>query len=120
MPGLVPPVINAWHEKNAHGAVMAIDPRTGTKNWAFEMHDVTASGILTTAGDVLFTGGGEGSFYAVARNGNMLWKAMVVGDVAAGPISYEVDGKQFVAVAAGTTWSSSVSVNAQSTGRPRR
>ena len=66
------------------------------------MRDVTASGILTTAGEVLFTGGREGYFYAFdARDGNMLWKAMVGGDVAAGPISYEVDGRQHVAVAAG-------------------
>ena len=94
--------INTWHEKNAHGVVSAIDPATGTKKWTFEMHDITSSGILTTAGDVLFTGGREGYFYALdARSGALLWKTSLGADVAAGPMSYGVDGKQYVAIAAG-------------------
>ena len=35
------------------GAVVAIDPRTGDRKWAFKMHDVTDAGILTTAGDLV-------------------------------------------------------------------
>jgi glucose dehydrogenase len=66
------------------------------------MHDVTTSGILTTASDLLFVGGREGYFQALdARNGTLLWKSTVGGEVAAGPMSYEVGGKQYVAVAAG-------------------
>ena len=58
------------------------------------MHDITSSGILTTAGDILFTGGREGYFYALdARTGAILWKTRVGADVASGPMSYEVDGK---------------------------
>jgi glucose dehydrogenase len=66
------------------------------------MHDVTTSGILTTASDLLFVGGREGYFQALdARTGARLWKAIVGGEVAAAPISYRVGGKQYVAIAAG-------------------
>ena len=66
------------------------------------MHDVTSSGILTTATDVLFTGGREGYFHALnARTGELLWKATLGGDIISGPITYEVDGKQYVSVCAG-------------------
>ena len=57
------------------------------------MGDVTEGGILTTASDVLFSGGREGYFFALdARKGTLLWKATVGGAVAAGPISYSVGG----------------------------
>jgi outer membrane protein assembly factor BamB len=66
------------------------------------MHDVTTSGILTTASDLLFVGGREGFFQALdARSGVLLWKASLGGEMAAGPITYAIDGKQFVAIAAG-------------------
>ena len=43
-----------------------------------------------------------GEFYALdARNGTMLWKTALGGQVASGPITYRVDGRQYVAVAAG-------------------
>jgi alcohol dehydrogenase (cytochrome c) len=68
------------------------------------MTDVTTSGILTTATDVLFTGGREGYFHALdATNGTLLWKATLGGMIANGPIAYAVDGTQYVAVAAGNS-----------------
>ena len=55
--------------------MLALDPQTGDKKWEFKMHDVTDAGILTTASDLLFTGGREGYFYALdARTGNLLWR----------------------------------------------
>ena len=81
---------------------MAIDPGTGAKKWSFEMHDVTTSGILTTASDLLFVGGREGYFQALdARTGALLWKVTLGGETAAAPIAYSVGGKQYVAIAAG-------------------
>jgi alcohol dehydrogenase (cytochrome c) len=94
--------INVWTEAAGHGAVIALDPRTGEKKWKFPMTDVTDSGLLTTATDVLFTGGREGYFHALdARSGGLLWKVSLGGQIAAGPMTYQVDGKQYVAVAAG-------------------
>jgi glucose dehydrogenase len=66
------------------------------------MHDVNTSGILTTDSDLVFAGGREGYFHALdARTGTLLWKANLGGEIVAGPMSYAVDGKQYVAIAAG-------------------
>lgn len=96
--------INNWTESAATGAVIAIDPRTGDQRWKFKMTDVTSSGILTTASDLLFTGGREGYFHALhAGTGELLWKTSLGGNIANGPIAYAVDGTQFVAAAAGNS-----------------
>jgi len=88
----------------AHGGVVALDPATGEKKWKFELHDVNTSGILTTASDVLFVGGREGYFQALdARTGNLLWKANLGGEIIAAPITFQVDGKQYVTVASGNS-----------------
>jgi alcohol dehydrogenase (cytochrome c) len=96
------PPINVWTEAAGHGAVIAIDPRTGEKKWKFPMTDTSDSGLLTTASDLLFTGGREGYFQALdARTGALLWKTILGGPIVSGPMTYQADGKQFVAVAAG-------------------
>jgi alcohol dehydrogenase (cytochrome c) len=91
-------------EDDIYGAVRAIDPKTGEKRWEFKMADVTDAGILTTASDVLFSGGREGYFFALdARDGKLLWKASVGGAVRSGPMTYTVNGRQYVAVDAGNS-----------------
>jgi alcohol dehydrogenase (cytochrome c) len=94
--------INNWTEAVANGAVIALDPLTGEQRWKFDMTDVSDSGVLTTASDLLFTGGREGYFQALdARQGTLLWKAALGGQIVAGPMTYAVDGKQYVATIAG-------------------
>jgi alcohol dehydrogenase (cytochrome c) len=96
--------INTRKEDEGYGAVRAIDPMTGDRKWEFKMNDVTDAGILTTGSDLLFSGGREGYFYALdARNGELLWKANVGGAVASGPMSYSVNGKQYIAISAGSS-----------------
>jgi alcohol dehydrogenase (cytochrome c) len=98
--------INNWTEAAGNGAVIAIDPLTGEKKWRYYMSDVTESGILTTGSDLLFTGGREGYFQALnARDGALLWKTNLGAGIMNGPITYEVDGKQYVAVIAGLSLS---------------
>jgi alcohol dehydrogenase (cytochrome c) len=88
-------------EAEGYGAVRAIDPKTGEKKWDFKMVDYTESGVLTTASDLLFSGGREGHFFALdARSGELLWKVNLGGTVASGPITFAVDNHQYVAVAA--------------------
>jgi alcohol dehydrogenase (cytochrome c) len=95
---------NYRKEGEQYGAIRAIDPKTGEKKWDFRMDDVTEAGILTTATDLLFSGGREGYFYALdARNGSLLWKAVVGGRVQSGPMTYAVHGRQYVAVSAGNS-----------------
>jgi alcohol dehydrogenase (cytochrome c) len=94
--------LNTWTEAVGHGAVLALDPMTGAKKWKFDTTDVIDSGVLTTATDLVFVGGREGYFHALdARSGALLWKANLGGQIVAGPVSYRVDGQQYVAVAAG-------------------
>jgi alcohol dehydrogenase (cytochrome c) len=101
-PSLNRPPINTWTDATGHGAVVALDPDTGQRRWTFRMYDLTDSGVLTTASDVLFTGGREGYFYALdARTGSLLWKSSLGGPIRSGPVAYEVDGQQFVATIAG-------------------
>jgi alcohol dehydrogenase (cytochrome c) len=110
LPGapVLPPIsrgaINNWTEEAGTGAVIAIDPATGDERWRFAMTDVTSSGVLTTATDVLFTGNREGYFHALdAQTGDLLWRRTLGGMIANGPMSFAVDGQQFVAAAAGNS-----------------
>jgi len=93
---------NRRMQDSGYGAIQAVDPATGNVKWQFKMVDVTDSGVLTTATDVLFAGGREGYFFALdARTGAVLWKTMTGGQISAGPVTYAVEGKQYVTVAAG-------------------
>ena len=66
----------------------------GQEKWKFETTDVTDSGILTTASDLLFTGSREGYFQALdARTGALLWKTNLGAQIISGPITYAVDGQ---------------------------
>jgi alcohol dehydrogenase (cytochrome c) len=101
-PGLRAGQVTNKREEDGYGAVRALDPVTGEKKWEFKMADVTQSGILTTVTDLLFTGGRDGFFHALdARTGKMLWRVNAGGEVAMGPMTYAVNGKQYVAFAAG-------------------
>ena len=102
LPGFGRHPINNWTEAVGNGAILALDPRTGEQRWRFPTTDVSHSGILTTATDLLFTGSREGYFYALdARTGEILWRASLGGQGSNGPMSYALDGAQHVAVAAG-------------------
>jgi alcohol dehydrogenase (cytochrome c) len=97
------PAINRRRPEDGYGAIQAIDPATGTKKWEYAMSDVIDAGVLSTASDLLFSGGREGYVFALdARTGALLWKASVGGQVSNGPMTYAVGGRQYVAVAAGS------------------
>lgn len=104
VPLIRPPQLETRSQEDGYGAIRAFDPQTGERKWEYKLTDVTDSGILTTASDLLFVGGREGYFMAMnARNGALLWKAGVGGQVSSGPISYSVNGKQYVAISAGNS-----------------
>lgn len=104
VPLIRPPQVQTRKEEEGYGAIRAVDPQTGKRQWEFKLADVTDSGVLTTASDLLFAGGREGYFFALdARTGSLLWKASVGGQVSSGPMTYSVNGRQYVAVAAGNS-----------------
>jgi alcohol dehydrogenase (cytochrome c) len=96
-----PPPAPFRTEAEGYGAVRAIDPLTGEKKWDFKMIDYTESGVLSTASDLVFSGGRDGHFFALdARTGELLWKINLGGTVASGPMTFMADGHQYVAVSA--------------------
>ena len=85
-----------------YGAVRALDPETGELEWEFKMAEVSESGLMSTAGNVLFSGSMQGQFVVLdVFNGNLLWKRNLGGRMTNSPMTYQAGGKQFVAVGAG-------------------
>ena len=97
-------LVNFFNNENeAYGVVRGFDPQTLDMKWEYRMTDITWGGTLATAGDVVFSGGREGYFLALdAKTGQLLWKASVGGQISAGAMSYAVNGKQYVSIAAGS------------------
>jgi alcohol dehydrogenase (cytochrome c) len=85
------------------GFLKAIDPATGAIKWKFEHTSPTWSGVLSTAGGLVFSGDAEGNFIAFeAASGQPLWHFQMGGAVYAAPMAFSVDGKEYVAIAAGS------------------
>ena len=85
------------------GFLKAIDPATGEIKWKFEHPSPTWSGVLSTAGGLVFSGDAEGNFIAFdASAGKPLWHFQMGGAVYAAPMAFAVDGKEYVAIAAGS------------------
>ena len=94
--------INNWTSEVGHASLKAIDPNTGKAVWEYDQFDVSDSGMLTTASDLLFTGGREGYFHVInAVNGDLLWKVNLGGQVVMAPVTFMVDGIQYVSVISG-------------------
>ena len=85
------------------GFLKAIDPTSGQVKWQFQHTSPTWSGVLSTAGGLVFTGDAEGNFVALdAASGKPLWHFQMGGAVYAAPMAFAVGGKQYVAIAAGS------------------
>ena len=83
------------------GAVRALDVATGNLRWEFSLHSPSWSGVLSTAGGLVFAGAEEGNFFALdAASGKPLWEFQTGGAISANPISFSVDEKQYVAIPA--------------------
>ena len=81
----------------------AMDPATGKEVWRSELNqNGPTGGALATAGGLVFQGDGNGEFRAFdAKTGEKLWSYDVQTGVIAPPISFEIDGTQYVAVSVG-------------------
>lgn len=84
------------------GNVSAVNIDTGKIAWQVKTEQPMIGGALATAGNLVFAGEGNGWFKAYdATNGKLLWKYQCGAGVNAPPVSYTVNGKQYIAVAAG-------------------
>jgi alcohol dehydrogenase (cytochrome c) len=76
---------------------------TGEKKWEFRLQSPPWSGVLSTAGVLLFSGDMEGNFFALdAATGQLLWRFQTGGAIFANPITYMSEGKQYLSIAAGS------------------
>jgi alcohol dehydrogenase (cytochrome c) len=86
----------------AYGKFMAIKADTGDVAWEVKTRSPMAGGVLATAGNLVFAGDPEGRFTAYdAARGQILWSYQTGSGIRGGPISYRLDGKQYIAVLSG-------------------
>ena len=84
------------------GFMAAIDPQTGGLRWQRQVPAPMIGGALATAGGLVFSGADDGRFYAFdAGSGKILWRPYLGLGFGAAPISYAVNGTQYIAIAAG-------------------
>ena len=84
------------------GALRALDPKTGKIVWEYKNNAPLWGGVMTTAGNLVFTGTPEGYLKAFdAKTGKELWKFQTGSGVVGCPITWEMDGEQYVAVPSG-------------------
>jgi PQQ-dependent dehydrogenase (methanol/ethanol family) len=87
-----------------NGWINAVDPATGKMRWRFKSPTPMYAAVTPTAGGVLFTGDLNGDFMVVdARSGKVVYRFDTGGPIAGGVVTYEKNGKQYVAVAAGNS-----------------
>ena len=87
--------------KELLGAVHAVSAETGTSPWVFETRAATMS-VMTTGGGLVFGGDANGRFRALHQEtGEVLWEINLGTPVTGFPISYAVEGRQYIAVSTG-------------------
>ena len=86
------------------GEFVAFNPVSGERAWEYRPESgapMTAS-ALATAGGIVFGGTADRRFFALdADNGNLLWETRLNGDISGAPVTFEIDGRQYLAVGAG-------------------
>ena len=83
------------------GFLKAFDPLTGAEVWSVERAQPYNGGVLATAGGIVFQGGAGGQFAAYdTDDGKLLWEFDTMGDAGSSPITYVIDGVQYVATQA--------------------
>src|SRR5690606_12007136 len=93
---LTPPDLPAW------GTFTAVDVRDGRIRWQHRVPVPMVGTALATAGDIVFVGQGTGTLDAFdAVTGDLLWQFNTGAGTHGGPVTYAIDGVQYVAIAAG-------------------
>ena len=90
--------------RNAGGSALeAIDTLTGKIRWKYPLlRRSFAIGVLATRSGLVVSATGEGNVIALdSATGKALWHYMAGGNIADGPMSYSVDGRQYIAIGAG-------------------
>jgi quinohemoprotein ethanol dehydrogenase len=82
--------------------LIAWDPVKQQEVWRVPLKGIWNGGVVTTAAGLVFEGTADGKFMALdAANGKILWEKNIGSGIIGSPITYEVDGKQYVSIAVG-------------------
>jgi len=102
------------------GFLIAWDPIKQKAAWAIPHPYFWNAGVLSTAGNLVFQGAAEGKFYAYdATNGKQLWSYETGNGVIAPPMTYELNGEQYIALMVGAGGGGQISYSALMPQRPR-
>jgi len=102
--GVKRPLVFIYDDPNGRGYLRAIDPLTGQSRWAVPSKSPNFAGTLVTAGGLIFTGRLTGEFMAVdVDTGKTLWEFQTSAGIVGQPITWELNGKQYVTVTNGAT-----------------
>lgn len=93
----------------AEGYLAAFHPVTGERKWLTPTPTWIIASLLSTAGDLIFTGDPEGNFFALdARSGEKLWSFPTGAGHRGSAVTYSVNGRQYIATPSG--WGSLIGV----------
>jgi alcohol dehydrogenase (cytochrome c) len=89
--------------EKSRGWLTAFDAATGKEVWKYASPTPLVAGVTATSGGVLFTGDLDDNFLVLdATNGQVLYRFNTGGSLGGGTVTYERNGKQFVAIASGS------------------
>ncbi|GLQ73612.1 PQQ-dependent dehydrogenase, methanol/ethanol family [Vibrio penaeicida] len=90
------------HHEDYIGVLRAVDPKSGDIVWEFKNYAPLWGGVLTTAGGLVFTGNPEGYLMAFDdKTGEMLYKFNTGSGIVGSPVTWEMDGEQYISVLSG-------------------
>ncbi|HLJ14156.1 MAG TPA: PQQ-dependent dehydrogenase, methanol/ethanol family [Bryobacteraceae bacterium] len=94
--------IRAAAMEHQPGRVTAMDPLTGETKWKFPLYSSPWAGTLATSGNLVFAGDEDGYLMALqADTGKLLWRVNTGSRLVTSPITYELDGKQYITMPSG-------------------
>jgi alcohol dehydrogenase (cytochrome c) len=85
----------------SNNEVLALDAATGRQKWEYSSPPGNYSGLLSTEGGLVVGASGGVGFALDADTGGEVWRTSLGGNTKSAPISFTVDGRQVIAVAAG-------------------
>ena len=87
---------------DAYGAIRALDAFNGQLKWEVRFLTPPWTGVMSTAGGLLFGGSNEGNTFALdARTGELLWEFQTGGAIRSNPVTFEIGGRQRIAISGG-------------------